>query len=142
MKSFEDYLTEIYKSSNIPIHGKDPLAALYYLLLLFEKDFTQFMEEQRRQMTSVLELEQHKWQEQSKVRAELIIEKSLEIAQKQSRDEFDSQTALLWQKINEIFNARMAELKVIDARLSLQGKLNLVRVGGLFVLFCAMLIFF
>ena len=93
-------------------------------------------------MTSVLELEQHKWQEQSKVRAELIIEKSLEIAQKQSRDEFDSQTALLWQKINEIFNARMAELKVIDARLSLLGKLNLVCVGGLFVLFCAMLIFF
>ena len=138
----EDYLTEIYKSSNIPIHDKDPLAALYYLLLLFEKDFTQFMEEQRRQMTSVLELEQHKWQEQSKARAELIIEKSLEIAQKQSCDEFDSQTALLWQKINEIFNARMTELKVIDARLSLLGKLNLVCVGGLFVLFCAMLIFF
>lgn len=142
MKSFEDYLTEIYKSSNIPIHSKDPLAALYYLLLLFEKDFTQFMEEQRRQMTSVLELEQHKWQEQSKARAELIIEKSLEIAQKQSRDEFDSQTALLWQKFNEIFNARMTELKVIDARLSLLGKLNLACMGGLFVLFCTMLIFF
>lgn len=142
MKPLEDYLTEIYKSSNIPIQGKDPLVALYYLLLLFEKDFTQFMEEQRRQMTSVLELEQHKWQEQSKARAELIIEKSLEIAQKQSHDVFDSQTTLLWQKFNEIFNSRMEELKVIDARLSLLGKLNLVCMGGLFVLFCAMLIFF
>ena len=100
------------------------------------------MEEQRRQMTSVLELEQHKWQGQSKARAEQIIEKSLEIAQKQSRDVFDSQTALLWQKFNEIFNSRMEELKVIDARLSLLGKLNLVCMGGLFVLFCAMLVFF
>lgn len=142
MKPFDEYLTDIYKASEIPIHSKDPLVALYYLLLLFENDFTQFMEEQRRQMTSVLELEQRKWQEQSKARAELIIEKSLEIAQKQSRDVFDSQTALLWQKFNEIFNSRMEELKIIDARLSLLGKLNLVCMGGLFVLFCAMLIFF
>ncbi len=142
MKPFDEYLTDIYKASNIPIQGKDPLVALYHLLLIFEKDFTQFMEEQRRQMTSVLELEQHKWQGQSKARAEQIIEKSLEIAQKQSRDVFDSQTALLWQKFNEIFNSRMEELKVIDARLSLLGKLNLVCMGGLFVLFCAMLVFF
>ena len=142
MKPFDEYLSDIYKASELPIHSKDPLVALYYLLLLFEKDFTQFMEEQRRQMTSVLELEQRKWQEQSKARAELLIEKSLEIAQKQSRDEFDSQTVLLWEKFNEIFNARIAELKVIDARLSLLGKLNLVCMGGLFILFCAMLIFF
>ena len=142
MRDFDEYLTEIYKRSHIPINSKDPIVALYYLLLIFEEDLLKVMEEQRRQLISALELEQEKWQKESKGRAELIIEKSLELSHKQSIDVFNSQTVLICKKINEIFDARIDELKMIDTRLSILGKLNLLCMGGIILFFCSILIFF
>lgn len=142
MQTFQEYLAKVFNDSHIPITDRDPLVALYYLLLTFENDFTEFMSDQRRQMQSVLEQEQQKWQEQSKARAEAILERSLEIARDQSNERFTSQAELICQKINEIFDTRMGELKVIDARLGMLGKLNLLCTGGLILFFCVMLIFF
>ena len=142
MESLENYLNEIRHRTGIAINPGDPIVALHRFLELFGTDFEAMGDEQRRRFISTLEIEQQKWQDQSRARAEFILEKGLEIAQKQAHGVVEAQAALLCQKINEIFNSRMAELKTVDARLSLLGKLNLVCLGGLFIFFCAMLIFF
>ena len=141
MDSIQNYLADIYESAGIPIKKGDPIMALHVFLQHFEEDFNQLMEDQRRQMISVLEQEQQKWQEQSRTRAELIIEKGLEAAQKHSHNIFEEQSALLCQKINEIFKVRMAELAVTESRLSLIGKINLLCMGGILVFLVSMLVF-
>lgn len=142
MDSLQNYLADIYESTGISIKKGDPITALHGFLEHFEKDLKLLMDEQRQQMISALEQEQQKWQEQSRLRAERIIERGLNVAQEQACKVFDERAALLCQNFTEIFNSRIAEVKAVESKLSFVGKLNFICIVGLFVLLSVTLIFF
>lgn len=138
MDDIDALIQAVAKRHRVILSKDDPILMLHTYLDFFQEKLAERQEEERLKLVAALELEQFKWSEESRARAERIVNASLNGARKNAAEVCEQAVTGFIRRVEQVVDGKIGvvEQKQIAvyrlAILNLVGA-GLVAVGGLFV---------